>query len=149
MYNDRRPIILDNSVTVFPAAPSQLAISGNVSGSGCSLTVNGPGTVVLSGASSYTSGTTVLSGTLILANATALPGGSSLIVGAGGTFVFGPTASASNATIAGPMVASANSAKAYCPRSSVIEARMQARQCKTRPCLRFGLQGPSCKMYQM
>jgi len=79
-----------NSTTVFSAG-SQLTISGNVSGSGCSLTVNGPGTVVLRGANSYTGGTIILSGTLIFANATALPDESSLIIGAGGTLVFGPT----------------------------------------------------------
>ena len=41
------------------AAASQLTISGGLSGAGESLTVNGPGTVVLSGAGGYTGGTTV------------------------------------------------------------------------------------------
>ena len=61
------PVALDSNVTVVPAAGSQLNISGGVSGAG-SLTVNTPGTVVLSGPSSYTGGTSVSAGTLVVTN---------------------------------------------------------------------------------
>jgi autotransporter-associated beta strand protein len=69
--------------------------------------LDGPGTLVLSGTNSYTGGTTVEAGTLIVTSNTALPDGSSLTVGAGGTFLFDPSAAGSpvansSATVAVP-----------------------------------------------
>jgi autotransporter-associated beta strand protein len=55
------------------------------------LTKVGEGTLTLSGSNTYTGGTNVTTGTLIVTNAGALPSGTSLTVGAGGTFVFDPT----------------------------------------------------------
>ncbi len=52
------------------------------------------GTLVLSGTNTFSGGTTVYSGTLEVTNGQALPEGSSLTVGADGTFVFDPTAGA-------------------------------------------------------
>ena len=61
-------------------------------GAPVSLTLNAPGeTLLLSGTNTYTGGTTVDAGTLAITTASALADGSSLTVGAGGTFVFDPT----------------------------------------------------------
>ena len=66
-----------------------------------SLTMQGSGQLILSNsADSYTGGTVVESGTLIVATAGALPDGSSLTVGAGGTFIFDPSVSAGPAIMA-------------------------------------------------
>jgi autotransporter-associated beta strand protein len=79
------PVALASNVVVLPAAGAELTISGGISGdepASASLTVNAPGTVVLSGANSYTGGTVVSAGTLVLASSSALAEGSSLTVGA-------------------------------------------------------------------
>jgi autotransporter-associated beta strand protein len=68
------------------------AIAANIAGSG-SLVVNGPAELVLSGSNSYTGGTFVEAGTLIVDTSSAIPDGSSLTVGAGGTFIFDPSVS--------------------------------------------------------
>jgi autotransporter-associated beta strand protein len=52
------------------------------------LSLTGPGTLILSGSSSYTGGTTVSDGTLILTNSEALGDGTSLTVGAGAPSLF-------------------------------------------------------------
>jgi len=67
----------------------------NYSGAG-GLNITGSGVVTLAGPNSYTGGTTVFAGTILLKAGSALPGGTSLTVGAGGTFVFDPSAAASN-----------------------------------------------------
>jgi autotransporter-associated beta strand protein len=92
------PLALDSSVLVNPVAGSALGISGPISGPGSSLTLNGPGRLVLSGANSYNGGTTILAGTLILVSSSALQAGSSLTVGAGGILRFDPSA-----TLASPV----------------------------------------------
>ncbi|MGA2253351.1 MAG: autotransporter-associated beta strand repeat-containing protein [Thermoguttaceae bacterium] len=81
------------------------AISLVMSGSGTQVLtglMTGPGSLavdsgelILSGSDSYTGGTTVNAGTLVAAYAYALPDGTSLTVGAGGTFIFDPSQSAS------------------------------------------------------
>jgi autotransporter-associated beta strand protein len=68
--------------------------NGTLSGPG-GLTLTGPGALILSGTNSYSGGTTVEAGTLIVTNNTALPDGTNLTVGAGGTFIFDPSASGS------------------------------------------------------
>ncbi|MGA2259025.1 MAG: autotransporter-associated beta strand repeat-containing protein, partial [Thermoguttaceae bacterium] len=63
-------------------------------GAGNSLLVNNPAAMlVLSGSNTYLGGTAVESGTLIINNSGAIPDGSSLTVGAGGTFIFDPSVS--------------------------------------------------------
>jgi len=64
----------------------------------------GTGTLVLSGTDSYSGGTTVSAGTLVATSNTALPGGTSLIVSAGGTFIFDP--GQAGAPVAGPAASS-------------------------------------------
>jgi autotransporter-associated beta strand protein len=54
--------------------------------------MDGEGSLILSGSNdSYSGGTTVEAGTLIATSHGAIPAGTSLIVGAGGTFLFDPT----------------------------------------------------------
>ena len=64
----------------------------NYGGSG-GLIKTGLGMSTLSGTNTYTGGTTVLAGVLRIANSSALPRGSSLTVGAGGTLIFGSSPS--------------------------------------------------------
>jgi autotransporter-associated beta strand protein len=68
-----------------------------------SLTMQGTGQLILSNpANDYTGGTVVESGTLIVSAAGALPDGSSLTIGAGGTLIFDPSVSGSPAVMAIP-----------------------------------------------
>ncbi len=81
-------------LTISPTGGST-TFSGSIEGGGTlgslGLVLSGPGTLVLSGSNSYEGGTTVAEGTLIVATGGALPTGTSLTVGAGGTFVFDPS----------------------------------------------------------
>ena len=70
------------------------AVGANLTGSG-GLIKEGAGSVLLSGNNHYAGGTTVLGGTLTMNSSTALPAGGALTVGAGGAFIFDPSASAS------------------------------------------------------
>jgi fibronectin-binding autotransporter adhesin len=90
------PLTLGSNVTVVPAAGSRLTVSGGVSGAGKSLTVNGNGTVVLSGATSFTGGTTVSEGTLILANPSAITANTSLTVGAAAALILDSSSDATS-----------------------------------------------------
>ncbi len=64
--------------------------SGTLSGTG-GLSLTGPGTLILSGSNTYGGGTNVDAGTLEALCASAIPDGTNLAVGAGGTFVFDPS----------------------------------------------------------
>jgi autotransporter-associated beta strand protein len=63
------------------------------------LIITGSGSVTLSGPNSYTGGTNVFAGTLQVNVASALPDGGSLTVGAGGTFIFEPSATGANCRV--------------------------------------------------
>ena len=92
----------DGTLTVGDA--TNTVFDGAISGQGGSLVKQGAGTLVLSGADTYTGGTTVNAGTLTVTNGTAIADGSSLSVGAGGTFIFDPLAA--GAPVAAGSVAS-------------------------------------------
>ena len=57
------------------AGATSTVYNGNITGSGGSLTMNGPGTLTLSGTNTYTGTTTLGGGLLVLNNAHALDGG--------------------------------------------------------------------------
>ena len=84
--------MLTQDLSIVSPAGTTLTISGNISETspGTALSLDGPGTLVLSGTNSYSGGTAVTAGTLIVTSAAGLPGGTSLTVGAGGIFVFDP-----------------------------------------------------------
>jgi alpha-L-arabinofuranosidase len=82
------PVVLGSSLVVQPAAGSQLTISGGISGVAQSLTESGPGTLVLSGADSYTGGTSVTAGKLVLDSSSAIAAGTSLTAGANTAAIF-------------------------------------------------------------
>ncbi|MGO9109515.1 MAG: beta strand repeat-containing protein [Thermoguttaceae bacterium] len=71
-----------------------LAIPAIISGSGGFAKI-GVGILTLSGSNTYSGGTIVESGTLVATTAYALPSGTILTVGAGGMFVFDPSAAGS------------------------------------------------------
>jgi autotransporter-associated beta strand protein len=82
------PLVLAGSLAVSATAGGSLEISGNVSGDGASLALNG-GQLILSGSNSYTGGTSVTSGTLEAQNSSAIPSESLLEIDAGGSLVLG------------------------------------------------------------
>ena len=100
-------IVLGSSASFSLSGSGHMTVSGGIGDNQqnmpLALTGDGTGTLVLSGTNTYGGGTYVDAGTLIATNNAALLDGSSLIVGAGGTFIFDPTASASS-LIAGPQV---------------------------------------------
>ena len=61
------------------------------------MTLNG-GTLILSGSDGYSGGTIVKAGKLVVASGNALPDGTGLTVGAGGTLIFDPSQA-----VAGPI----------------------------------------------
>ncbi len=80
--------VSDDSTLDF--APTQsFDYAGDISGNG-GLIKDGPVSLTLSGSDTYTGGTTIDDGTLYVASSAALPSGTCLIVGAGGTFNFDP-----------------------------------------------------------
>ena len=110
------PIVLGTpgSDAVFDTSGNTLTLAGPVSGPGGFqvggpgiLTETGEGMLILSGTNSYTGGTIVEAGTLIVTANTALADGSSLAVGAGGTFIFDPVYPSGS-----PVVASASAVSA-------------------------------------
>ncbi len=91
------PVTLLSNLNVTVSANSLLTISSGVSGSGESLTLNGPGKLVIGGNNSF-SGATVLSGTLVIAGPNALPSGANLAVGANVGSLFSAATAAPNAS---------------------------------------------------
>ena len=82
--------VSDYSALIFNR--SGVTTFGGAIGGGGSLTQAGKGSLILGGSNAYTGGTYVAAGTLFVTNSDALPSGTSLTVGAGGTFVFDPSA---------------------------------------------------------
>ena len=91
--------IAGGNLTVTESSGSSLLISGNINDDNNAelLMLNGDGTgrLILSGTNTYGGGTIVEAGTLVITSAYALPDGTSLTVGAGGTFIFDPSQAAS------------------------------------------------------
>ena len=105
--------ISGGSLAVLISNNGSLAISGNITDDGLhrSLTLTGDGTgqLILSGNNSYGGATNVQAGTLIAETPTALPNGSSLIVGAGASQLFGSAVTGSP-IVSNPSAGSAVSA---------------------------------------
>ena len=100
-------IVLANSASFGPQTGTQLTLSGDIGETtpNQTLALTGGGTLVLTGtANTYTGGTYAEQGTLYVQNSGALYDGSSLIVGAGGTFIFDPTMTGSAMTNTLPSV---------------------------------------------
>jgi len=89
--------------TTYAAGALTVGYSGDSTFGGTIQNITGPlaldkigaGSLLLSGTNTYSGGTTVSDGTLDVTNSDALPAGSSLTVGAGGTLVFDSTAATS------------------------------------------------------
>ena len=87
-------LVVSGSGTLVFHSSSSITESGN----SISLTMNGVGgTLILSGKDSYTGGTNVDAGTLVVTSPSAIADGTSLTIGAGGTFIFDPSSSDSTA----------------------------------------------------
>ena len=116
------PVALTGGLLVATSGgnPWQLSFgtAGGISGTG-PLKMDGPGgALILSGSDSFSGGTIVEAGRLDVTSAAALPRGQSLTVGAGGTFIFDPTAAA--APLAGGAVAASGAAVAAVPEPSSL-----------------------------
>jgi hypothetical protein len=84
------PIELDSNASTTVASGDTLTISGIISqGSDPGMTVNGPGTTVLSNADTYSGGTTVASGTLVLSNTSGSATGTGSVTVNGGATLGG------------------------------------------------------------
>ena len=83
------PIVSGSDLVV--SSSGSLTLSGSVSDGGLakSLTLDGGGTLVLSGTGSYTGGTMVEAGTLIVTSDAAIANGTNLTLGADATPIFG------------------------------------------------------------
>ena len=90
------PLVLTSNLSINPPAGTTLTISGGIdeASPGMSLSLDGPGTLVLGGTNTYSGGTAVHSGTLVVTSGSALPSGTALTVGAGGVLIFDPSAGA-------------------------------------------------------
>jgi len=105
-------VVLANDLVVSGSGTLAFGSSSSITdnGGGYSLTMSGAGgTLILSGTSSYGGGTDVDAGTLIATTTQALPAGTSLTVGGGGTLVFDPSVGAA------PVVATGSPAVAAVP----------------------------------
>jgi autotransporter-associated beta strand protein len=96
------PVVLGDNLNVTAGGGTSLTISGPMGESGGShrLTLFGEGSLTLSGANTYTGGTFVMGGTLLATASGALPNGGALMIGAGGTVIFGPSVTAPGDTTA-------------------------------------------------
>ena len=93
----------------------------NYSGGGGLIKV-GSGRVTLSGTNTYMGGTIVAAGTLLINVVGALPTGTSLTIGAGGTFIFDPSQAASSLSTTGFAAATSGSSGASASSPPVISA---------------------------
>jgi autotransporter-associated beta strand protein len=95
------PIALSGSASILPTAATTQTLSGVISnGSGTgTLNVAGGGTLVLSGANTYTGGTNLSAGTIVVGNNSAL-GAGTLAMAAGTTLSF---LNSGNFTVANPI----------------------------------------------
>jgi autotransporter-associated beta strand protein len=89
-FSTAAPITIDAGGGTIDAGGNSVVLTGGLTGPG-GLTTTGSGVVTLSGTNSYSGGTTVSAGTLIATSASAVPAGTGLAIGAGGTFIFGPS----------------------------------------------------------
>ena len=85
------PAIVADATITTPSLTDTLRLSGDFSGAG-PLTKNGAGLMILSGTNSYGGGTIVTAGTLEITSGSALPDGTNLTIGTGGTLIFDPSA---------------------------------------------------------
>ena len=69
------PVVMTGDLSIVPPAGTTLTISGDISETspGTALSLDGPGTLVLSGTNSYSGGTAVNAGTLIVTGGTPCP----------------------------------------------------------------------------
>ena len=93
------PVSLSGALSIVPTAGTTLNISDNISeqtpGAG-SLSLDGPGLLVLSGSDTYTGGTSVTAAgaTLIITSGSSIAANTNLTIDAGGTFIFDPNGTA-------------------------------------------------------
>ena len=93
------PVVLAGALSIQPTAGMTLNICGNISEmtlGGGSLSLDGPGTLILGGSDSYTGGTTLTAAgaTLVVTSSSSIAPNTSLTIDAGGTLLFDPNGTA-------------------------------------------------------
>jgi len=121
--------IAGGNLAILLSGSGALSISGGISDDNHreSLTLEGDGSgqLVLSGSNSFGGGTIVEAGTLIVNNSAALPDGTSLTVGAGGTLIIGSAVAGS--VVEGSAIASSPAlAPAAVPEPSTVSLLLAA-----------------------
>ena len=94
-------------------------LAGALNGAG-GLTIQGAGTLILSGTNSYGGGTNVEDGKLYLTNSDAIPYGTDLTVGADGTFILDPAAGGASSDAISLLAASPALEVAAVPEPSTL-----------------------------
>ena len=96
------PLTLTGGDRTIDTAAGNVTIAGGIGQSGGSFGIikTGSETLVLSGVNTYSGGTAVYEGTLVVTSANALPDGTSLVIGAGGAFIFDPSQNAASTSAA-------------------------------------------------
>ena len=110
--------IVDNAALVF-ANPSAQTYSGNINGSG-SLIKTSNGTLLLTGDNTYSGGTFVDEGMLEVMASDAIPYGSGLTVGSGGTVVFSDPPEAGATMVARSLPAASPAGAAAVPEPGTL-----------------------------
>ena len=124
------PLVLADNLSVSGSGTLVFGTASSIVQTGShSLTMSGTGgTLILSGSDSYTAGTYVDAGTLIAASGAALADGTSLTIGAGGLFLFDP--SAATVSLEGsPMVGPSDAAVAGVPEPEALALWVAALCC--------------------
>ncbi|MGA2069258.1 MAG: IPT/TIG domain-containing protein [Thermoguttaceae bacterium] len=129
------PLVLTGASRALNAASGTLTVAGPISENGGSfgVTINGAETLTLSGANTYTGGTAVDNGLLAVENSAAIPSGSSLSIGPGGSLVLG-----NPGTTEGPMMARAAPGGALQAAPAAVAPAVVDRLLATQPVLASG-----------
>ena len=111
------PLTLSGTVTVLPAAGSQLTVAGGISGPG-GLAVDDAGSVVLAGSNNYGGGTNIAMGTLVVGDPGSLLDGSNLTVGTFAGTAFGSAITAGALPASVPSMSAASTVVRSVPNSA-------------------------------
>ena len=119
-------ISLSRNTVLTVSEPGTSTISGNIGGGG-GLTKQGPGTLTLTGANTYTGATTVSAGTLALGSANLLPDASAVSVASGATLALSGNDTVASLNLSGTLAGTGTlTAANYALTGGTAEANLGA-----------------------